>query len=50
MDILPFADWKPDLAPYKAASSQLIENVFPRADGYGPVAANTVTDWSALRA
>jgi len=39
MDILPFADWKPDLAPYKAASSQLIENVFPRADGYGPVAS-----------
>ena len=39
MDIIPFADWKPDLAPYKAASSQLIQNVFPRADGYGPVAS-----------
>src|SRR5262249_7536653 len=39
MPVLPFADWKPDLAPYKAASSQLIQNVFPRADGYGPVAS-----------
>ena len=38
MDILPFADWRPDLAAYKGKSSQLIQNVFPRADGYGPVA------------
>jgi len=39
MPVLPFADWKPDLSPYKAASSQIIQNVFPRADGYGPVAS-----------
>jgi len=39
MTVLPFADWKPDLSPYKAASSQLIQNVFPRLDGYGPVAS-----------
>ena len=39
MTVLPFADWKPDLSPYKAASSQRIENVFPRLDGYGPVAS-----------
>src|SRR5262245_737884 len=39
MPVLPFADWKPDLAPYNAAASQLIQNVFPRADGYGPVAS-----------
>jgi hypothetical protein len=38
MDILPFADWRPDLSAYKGKSSQLIQNVFPRADGYGPVA------------
>jgi hypothetical protein len=37
-DILPFADWRPDLSAYKGRSSQLIQNVFPRADGYGPVA------------
>lgn len=37
-DILPFADWRPDLSAYKGKSSQLIQNVFPRADGYGPVA------------
>src|SRR5262245_1373979 len=39
MPVLPFADWKPDPASYKAARSQLIQNVFPRADGYGPVAS-----------
>jgi hypothetical protein len=39
MTVLPFADWKPDLSSYKAASSQRIENVFPRLDGYGPVAS-----------
>jgi hypothetical protein len=38
-DILPFADWRPDLSAYKGKSSQLIQNVFPRADGYGPVAS-----------
>jgi hypothetical protein len=37
-DVLPFADWRPDLSAYKGKSSQLIQNVFPRADGYGPVA------------
>jgi len=39
MPVIPFADWKPDLSPYKAQSSQLIQNVFPRLDGYGPVAS-----------
>ena len=37
-DILPFDDWRPDLSAYKGKSSQLIQNAFPRADGYGPVA------------
>ncbi len=36
-DILPFAEWRPDLSPYKSASSQSIKNVLPRADGYQPL-------------
>jgi len=35
--MLPFLDYKPDLSPYKGAgASQLIQNVVPRGDGYGP--------------
>jgi hypothetical protein len=34
--VLPFPEWKPDISPYKGASSQVIANVVPRADGYGP--------------
>lgn len=44
-DILPFPPWEPDKSTYKSASSQTIKNVFPRADGYGPV-----PDFSALTA
>lgn len=35
-DILSFPSWEPDKSPYKAASSQAIKNVVPRADGYAP--------------
>ncbi len=34
--MLPFIDYKPDLSPYQGAASQLIQNVVPRGDGYGP--------------
>jgi hypothetical protein len=35
--ILPFPEWRPDLAPYLAAHGAMAQNVVPRADGYGPV-------------
>jgi hypothetical protein len=34
--ILQFGEWKPDLANYDGETSQLAQNVVPRADGYGP--------------
>ena len=36
MPILPFSEWRPDVSPYMAAASPIIQNVVPRADGYGP--------------
>ena len=37
MPMLPFSDYRPDLSAYQAGgSSQLIQNVVPRGDGYGP--------------
>src|SRR5215831_1952597 len=38
MTMLPFGDWRPDLSAYQGSASQLIQNVVPRADGYGPFA------------
>lgn len=35
-DVLPFGQYAPDVSNYKAAHSQNIRNVVPRADGYGP--------------
>jgi hypothetical protein len=34
--MLPFGDYRPDVAAYQSASSQVIQNVIPRGDGYGP--------------
>jgi hypothetical protein len=34
--ILPFGEWKPDLMNTNGETSQLVQNVVPRADGYGP--------------
>ena len=36
MPMLPFSDWRPDVSSYMSANSQVISNVVPRADGYGP--------------
>src|SRR5690242_2158987 len=36
MTMLPFGDWRPDLSAFQGSASQLIQNVVPRADGYGP--------------
>jgi hypothetical protein len=38
MPMLPFGDYRPDLSAYQGASSQVIQNVVPRGDGYGPFA------------
>ena len=49
MPILPFGEYRPDIAAYKGESSQVIANVVPRADGYGP-AQDFVAFTSALSA
>ena len=36
MPMLPFGEYRPDVTAYKGATSQLVQNVVPRADGYGP--------------
>ena len=34
--MLPFGEYRPDIANYNGATSRLAQNVVPRADGYGP--------------
>lgn len=34
--ILPFPEYRPDVADYQGASTKVATNVVPRADGYGP--------------
>jgi hypothetical protein len=36
MPIIPFPEFKPDLADYQAQTGQNVLNVVPRGDGYGP--------------
>jgi hypothetical protein len=49
MTMLPFPEYAPDVSPFGEEESQVIQNVFPRRDGYGPV--NSVTQLtSALSA
>lgn len=36
MTMIPFGEYKPDLMNLNRQSSQLAQNVVPRADGYGP--------------
>lgn len=36
MPLLPFGEYKPDIADYEATATRNILNVYPRADGYGP--------------
>ncbi len=36
MPVIPFPEWKPDLSDYQGAASQIIFNVLPQGDGYGP--------------
>jgi hypothetical protein len=48
-DLVPWGEWKPDVAPYKGETSPAISNVFPQGDGYGP-ATNFAALSSALPA
>lgn len=34
--MLPFGEWKPDVADYLSTATKNIQNVLPRGDGYGP--------------
>lgn len=34
--LLPFGEFKPDVSDYEGIASQVISNVVPRGDGYGP--------------
>jgi hypothetical protein len=36
MTLLPFSEYKPDQSSYMQSSTQYLNNVLPRADGYGP--------------
>ena len=36
MALLPFGQWRPDVADYQSADTKTILNVLPRGDGYGP--------------
>ena len=42
MTVLPFPPYAPDVSPFEDDQSTLIQNVFPRADGYGPVPSLSV--------
>jgi hypothetical protein len=42
MNVLPFPPYAPDISPFEDDQSTLIQNVFPRADGYGPVPSLSV--------
>lgn len=36
MPLLAFGDFRPDVSSYKSTTTQLLSNVVPRGDGYGP--------------
>lgn len=40
--LIPFPEYAPDLSPYPSQASQLIQNVLPRKDGYGPIPSPSV--------
>jgi hypothetical protein len=39
MAVIPFSDYRPDIADYQGAYSKTAQNVVPRGDGYGPFRA-----------
>ncbi|HEY7246267.1 MAG TPA: hypothetical protein VH678_20530 [Xanthobacteraceae bacterium] len=42
MTLLPFPPYAPDVSPFEDNESGVIQNVFPRADGYGPAPSLSV--------
>jgi hypothetical protein len=42
-NLMPFGEWRPDVADYEGKHSHVIQNVVPQGDGYGPVAAFVAT-------
>src|SRR6516164_10762240 len=40
-DTIPFPDYAPDITPLGQADSQVIFNVVPKSDGYGPILSMT---------
>jgi hypothetical protein len=42
VSLLAFPEFAPDVSPFGEEESQIIYNVFPRKDGYGPVPSSTV--------
>lgn len=36
MPLVPYGEWKPDVADYEGAATKNILNVLPQGDGYGP--------------
>lgn len=42
MTVLPFPEYAPDVSPFMDNESGVIQNVLPRADGYGPLASPSV--------
>ena len=41
-DLIPFPDYSPDLSPFGGDNSSIIENVYPRKDGWGPAPSPAV--------
>lgn len=39
MALLAFGEYRPDVSDYKGSHSRTAQNVYPRGDGYGPVAS-----------
>jgi hypothetical protein len=46
MPLLNFGEWKPDLSDYESATTQNLQNVLPRGDGYGPFPSLTALSFS----
>jgi hypothetical protein len=40
--LLPFPEYAPDISPFGEEESQIIQNVYPRKDGYGPAPSPSI--------
>jgi hypothetical protein len=46
MPLLNFGEWRPDVSDYEASTTQNVQNVLPRGDGYGPFPSLTALSLS----